>query len=240
MKRIITLFLSLLLLIPLYSQEDELDVALADGDFFFLDEDYQEAIFYYLKLAGTDRMNENLNYKIGLCYLHIPGEEHSAISFLEKAIENTTDKYKARSSAETKAPIHSYFYLARAYHINNELDKALDMYNQFKGLPEFEGNYNVSMVDDEISACEKAKIIQDIPISIKVENNTTKTTLYLCRNWHSTTGFLPQERSGEIGLNLKILLHKLNRMETSYLPVYLKMDKNFTWLKGMGITGISM
>ena len=170
MKRIIILFLSLLLLIPLYSQEDELDVAMEDGDFFFLDEDYQEAIFYYLKLVDTGRMNENLNYKIGLCYLNIPGEEHKAISFLEKAIENTTDKYKARSSAETKAPIHSYFYLARAYHINNELDKALDMYNQFKALPEFEGNYNVSMVDDEISACEKAKIIQDIPISIKVEN----------------------------------------------------------------------
>ncbi len=171
MKRCILLIFSIILYSPIYSQEqDDLDVALEDGDFFFLDEDYQEAIHYYLKLVDTDRMNENIQYKIGVCYLNIPGEEHNAIPFLEKAIQNTTGKYRERSADETRAPAHAYFYLARAYQYNNELDKALDMYNRFKALPEFEGNYNVSMVDTEISACEKAKIIQDLPISFDYQN----------------------------------------------------------------------
>jgi len=173
MKQFMLLIFSVILFFPVYSQEqDDLDAAVEDGDFFFLDEDYQEALFYYLKLVGTDRMNENIQYRIGQCYLNIPGEEHNAIPFLEKAIENTTGKYRERSSSseETSAPVHAYFFLARAYHYNNELDKALDMYNRFKALPEFEGNYNVGMVDNEISACEKAKIIQDIPISLEYQN----------------------------------------------------------------------
>jgi hypothetical protein len=184
MKRLYILFLSIFLVYPVFSQvEDDLDVALEDGDFFFLDEDYQEAIFYYLKLVDTDRMNENIQYKIGVCYLNIPGEEHNAIPFLEKAIQNTAGKYRERFSDETRAPAHAYFYLARAYHYNNELDKALDMYNRFKALPEFEGNYNVGMVDAEITACEKAKIIQDIPISLEYQDigdpvNTQRDNYY--------------------------------------------------------------
>lgn len=171
MRQLLVLILSIFLVFPVFSQEvEDLDVVLEDGDFFFLDEDYQEAIFYYLRLVDTDWMNENIQYKMGICYLNIPGEEYKAIPFLEKAIENTTGKYRERFSDETRAPAHAYFYLARAYQYNNELDKALDMYNRFKALPEFEGNYNVGMVDAEIEACEKAKIIQDIPISIDYQN----------------------------------------------------------------------
>lgn len=171
MRRILVLIFSFFLVFPVFSQEvEDLDVVLEDGDFFFLDGDYQEAIFYYLKLVDTDRINENIQYKIGVCYLNIPGEEYKAIPFLEKAITNITGKYRERFSDETRAPAHAYFYLARAYHYNNELDNALEMYNRFKALPEFEGNYNVSMVDAEIEACEKAKIIQDIPISIDYQN----------------------------------------------------------------------
>ncbi len=169
MKQWMLLIFFVILAFPVLPQaKEDLDVAIEDGDFFFLDEDYQEAIFYYLKLVETDRMNANIQYRIGQCYLNIPGEEHKAIPFLEKAIEKTTEKYRERSSSadETSAPLHALFFLARAYHYNNELDKALDMYNRFKAMPQFEGNYNVSMVDAEISACEKAKIIQDIPITI--------------------------------------------------------------------------
>ncbi|UCG28567.1 MAG: PD40 domain-containing protein [Bacteroidales bacterium] len=171
MKRYIFTLMPLLMMNLAYPQESQdLDLALADGDFFFLDEDYSEALFNYLKLIDTDFMNDNIKFKIGYCYLNILGEEYKAIPFLEEAVQNTTSKYKRRSSEETRAPLHAYFHLAQAYHINNELDKALETYNLFKELPEFEDNYNLTIVDNEIKACEKAKIIEDIPLNIRVQN----------------------------------------------------------------------
>ncbi|NOY37178.1 MAG: hypothetical protein GXO83_06345 [Chlorobi bacterium] len=137
---------------------------LNDGDFFFFAEDYQEALYNYLKLENTVYANANLWYKTGVCYLHIPGEEAKAIPYLKKAVKDMTDKYKKRSTKETKAPEYALFYLGNAYRINNQLDKALEIYQQFKDLPNFEDRFNVNIVDNEISACEKAKIIQDNPI----------------------------------------------------------------------------
>ncbi|HHJ09656.1 MAG TPA: tetratricopeptide repeat protein [Bacteroidetes bacterium] len=141
-----------------------------DGNYFFFREDYQEALFDYLKLIGTKYENANLYYKIGYCYIHTLGEETKAIPYLEKAIKDINPKYKKRSPKETKAPEHALFYLGNAYRMNNELDKALETYQKFKSLPDFDDKYNRNIVDNEIKACEKAKIIQDIPVQIEEHN----------------------------------------------------------------------
>jgi tetratricopeptide (TPR) repeat protein len=145
---------------------------LTDGNFFFSEEDYQEAIYYFIKLDGTSYMNANTEYKIGTCYLNIQGEEYKSIDYLEKASKNISASYKAKSLEETKAPLHTLFYLGQAYHINNELDKALETLTAFKNVPGFEKSYNQSIVDNEIQACEKAKIIGDIPIHLEITHLT--------------------------------------------------------------------
>ena len=139
----------------------------SEGEFFFLAEDYQEAIFYYLQLAEKFPDNANFNYKTGMTYLQIPGQEHFAIPYLEKAITSTSLKYKKRSYTETRAPHHAFFYLGNAYRYNNELDKALLTYDEFATSDEFEGNYNIAMVENEVKACERAKIIKDVPVNIR-------------------------------------------------------------------------
>jgi hypothetical protein len=201
MKRSFFLFIFFILIGPVYTQEDEnLDEALENGHFFFLAEDYTEAVFHLLKLKNTEYMNANINYKIGYCYLNIPGEEYQAISNLEEAIQNTTAKYKSRSISEEKAPLHAYFWLGRAYHINNELDKALETYNSFKELPEFEDNYNLDIINNQIKSCEKAKIIQDIPVKIREENlgeviNNASSNYHPVISWdESILAFMNEER----------------------------------------------
>lgn len=170
-KRYISVFLIITLFFQLYGQKPSTpEGILSDGDFFFFAEDYQEALYNYLKLENTSYDNANLQYKIGLCYLNIPGEEDKSVSHLEVAVKDMTDKYKKRSLKETKAPEYALFYLGNAYRITNQLDKALEAYQQFKELPDFEDRFNVSIVENEISACEKAKIIQDNPIKIETVN----------------------------------------------------------------------
>ncbi len=152
-----------------FSQESSVE-ALADGNFFFYREDYTEAVFHFLKLNETDQTNENIQYKIGICYLNIPGSEPLAIPYFEEAIKNTTPKYKKKSVKETKAPEYTYYYLGNAYRIHNELDKALEAYNNFKNVPDFESKFNLNVLENEIKSCEKAKIIKDIPIDAKLIN----------------------------------------------------------------------
>jgi tetratricopeptide (TPR) repeat protein len=151
-------------------QQTDLEGAMKDGDYFFFGEDYQEALYNYLKLVDTDYENANLDYKIGVCYLHIPGEEPKAIPFLEKASRDINPKYKKRSPKETQAPEYTLFYLGDAYRINNQLDKALEAYKRFLNLPDFDEKYNLRIVENAIKTCEKAKIIKDIPVQVEEKN----------------------------------------------------------------------
>lgn len=150
--------------------KSELKETFDEAEYFFLREDYSEALYFYLQLHKHQPDNASLNYKIGTCFLNIKGAEDKAIPFLEKAIKNTTINYKKRSFNEKRAPFHAYFYLGNAYRINNEIDKALEIYNKFINSPDFYGNYNERIVRDEIKSCERAKIIKDKPIEFSAKN----------------------------------------------------------------------
>ncbi len=58
----------------------------AEGYFLF-EEDHHLAVPIYLKLLEQDPGNANLNYKIGVCYLSIPGKKREAVSYLEEAVK---------------------------------------------------------------------------------------------------------------------------------------------------------
>lgn len=150
--------------------QSELREIFDDAQYFFNREEYSEALFYYLQLLQHEPNNANFNFKAGSCLLNIKGVEAKAIPYLEKAIKNTTVNYKERSFNEDRAPFHAYYFLGNAYRINNQIDKALDIYDQFINSPDFVGNYNLRIVKDEIKSCERAKIIKDNPIKYSIYN----------------------------------------------------------------------
>ena len=140
-----------------------------DGEEYFQAEDYKEALFYFLQLEQKGNINANIKYKIGVCYLNLPGDEAKSIPYFEEAIKHISLKYK-NSIEEKQAPLHAMFYLGNAYRINNQLSKALEIYDKFMNHPGYEGNYNLGIVSVEIKACERAKIIQDSPVNVKWTN----------------------------------------------------------------------
>jgi tetratricopeptide (TPR) repeat protein len=165
---IIIIALLFLFLPKFYAQETtDPEELFSEGEFFFLAEEYQEALYYYRQLLEIYPDNANFNFKAGMTYLQIPGQEHLAIPYMEKAIEQAYIKYKKRSYEESHAPHYTYYYLGNAYRINNELDKALNTYETFMDSEDFEGNYNLNIVETEVMACERAKIIQDVPINLQ-------------------------------------------------------------------------
>lgn len=173
MKYALVFIFSYLISLPIcQAQQTDKEELFKDAEYFFWSEDYQEALYYYLQLAKQDSGNANFNFKIGECYLNIPGKEPMGIPYFEKSIKNLTKKkeYKKKSFTERRAPLHALFYLGNAYRINNELDKALETYDRFISSPWYEGEYNITVVENEIESSERAKIIKDSPTNIRQHN----------------------------------------------------------------------
>jgi len=139
-----------------------------EGLYFLNRGDYKEAAFYFRKLVDKYPENSNYNFKLGECYMNMPGSEVLAVPCLENAVKEIVPKkkYNKKDFDGTSAPLYAWFYLGNVYRINNRLDDALKAYDVFINSPFYFGDYNQAIVENEIKACERAKIIQDNPLPV--------------------------------------------------------------------------
>ena len=122
-------------------------------------EDYEEALPLYLLLEKKEYRTANVFYKIGTCYLNTRGKKDKAIPYLETAAKNTSSVYD-NTLQESKAPLKALLMLGIAYRINNQPDKAI---NVFDILKDSIGNSNPEMqavVDLHIKRCENAIVFK--------------------------------------------------------------------------------
>ena len=140
---------------------------------FFLYGEYELANQLYLLLETPENMN--VKYKIGVCYLNIPGEKEKAIPYLEAAVRTANYNSKTKSFKENNAPLDAYFFLAKAYMINNELEKCLNTLATFKNLisqtKSRKGMVNQEFIEQQIQACNIAMKLTETPVAF------TKTLL---------------------------------------------------------------
>ena len=165
------IYFLLLITLPVFSQkEPDKKELLNNGMFFYEREDYKEAVYHFSRFYRIDKPNANIAYKIGDCYLNIYGQEARAIPYLEAAIEDVSADYNEFSLTETRAPLHAYYSLGKAYRMDNQIDKAIEIFYKFTKVPYFGAMYNEEMVEEEINVCKRAKILQDNPVNIKKIN----------------------------------------------------------------------
>lgn len=142
-----------------------------DAEYFFAQDDYSEALTSYLSLYKRGfKDNANINYRIGICYLHSNTEKDKAISYLERAVKKVNEKYSEGSIKEVNAPFDAYLYLGNALRINMQLDKAIEAYGKYTALAkkEKENAVNLSWAKNQIEACKRAKIAISKPGRIKI------------------------------------------------------------------------
>jgi len=136
----------------------EMKKIFAKAESYYLYEDYELANQLYLLLDTTD--NFNIKYKIGNCYLNIPGEKEKSISYLEPAVKTASYDSKTDSYKEKRAPLDSYFSLSKAYLINNQFEKALNTLQTFNKLARETtskgGMKNLNYIEQQIQACKNA------------------------------------------------------------------------------------
>ncbi len=170
MKTVLFFFIAIIFSYPIYSQEKEqvnLKETFLDAEYFYAQEAYADALYDYLELYNNGfKDNANINYRIGVCYLNIPGQKQKSIDYLLVALKNVSPKYKESSMKQEYAPIDAWLYLGNAYRVNNMLSKAIETYNKYKELagPGSESKY----ADQQIQACNTAIAFMDQPVKIRI------------------------------------------------------------------------
>ncbi|MBN1387268.1 MAG: PD40 domain-containing protein [Bacteroidales bacterium] len=172
MNRIlISLFLILIMNVDLLSQNLKKDQeTFLEAEYFLMFEDYTDALFYYLDLYETYPENYNLAYRIGICYLGIPGSKHLAIEYLEEATKNSEASYREGSLRQTTAPYTAWYFLGNAYRINYQFEKAKEAYKKYRETLLEDDTDNILFIDHQINVCDDAKSIMDNPVKFEEEN----------------------------------------------------------------------
>jgi hypothetical protein len=170
------LLLFILLLFPAVASSQtsqEVKEMFARAENLFLYGDYESANPLYLTIAAYLPDNLNVVYKIGDCYLNISGEKSKAIEFLEKAVKSSSYDAKSDQLNEKRAPLDAYFSLAKAYLVNNELEKALATLQAFEKLvgetKQKGGMKNAEFIKQQILACDNAIKLEATPIQFSKE-----------------------------------------------------------------------
>ena len=162
-----------LLFLPIFTaavsaqSSDEMKNIFAKAESYYLYEEYELANQLYLLLDTKD--NFNIKYKIGNCYLNIPGEKEKSIKYLEDAVKNASYDSNPESFKEKRAPIDVYFSLSKAYMINNQLENAMNTLQTFNKLvrettPK-KGMKNLDYIEQQIQACKNAIQFKDHPVT---------------------------------------------------------------------------
>ena len=173
------LILTFSLIAAIYScvtaQRSESEIALReyfiDAEFFLTQEFYLDALSDYLQVYKRGYQdNANINYRIGICYLNIPGQKDKSIQYFEKAKESVSTKYKESSLNEKNAPIDVYLYMGNAFRVNNKLSEAISSYQKYEELlPEDEVNLH-KYAEQQIEACNIANDFMSAPVKLDFIN----------------------------------------------------------------------
>jgi outer membrane protein OmpA-like peptidoglycan-associated protein len=173
MKQVFVLFLIIFSFAVIQAQksDEDLRVYFSDAEFFLTEEEYLDALYDYMELYNNGfNDNANINYRIGICYLNIPGQKDKSIPYLEKATENTKTNNRESEFREEKAPMDAYLYLGNAYRVNNDLDNAIELYEKYKGMLPSSDKASIGYVDQQIQACNAALKFMENPVELVKTN----------------------------------------------------------------------
>lgn len=125
-----------------------------EANFFYEAEDYEMALTLYANIYLVDEEYDEINFRIGKCYFNIPGEKKKSIPYFQKA----------KSTGYTEA----YFWLGRAYHIEEQFSQEKKNYQIYKRkedklIPDNE-------IEHYVDVARRAEIAITKPVFVKIEN----------------------------------------------------------------------
>ncbi|GEM_PF-1142609 len=207
----------------------KLEELFMDAESWFYFQDYKNSLPLYKQVHQAFPGHDNVNFKIGFCYLNIDGKKDQAIPYLKKAADNTTFNYNREAFYQRKAPVDAIFYLGNAYLVNNKIDSALQAYRRFKqkiegkrGILNNQRDFDFDYLEKQIQVCQRAKEAMADPVSYAARNvgmpvNTPlseynpvisgdgQMMVYTAEKKFYTGVFMSQKKDGEWGPPVNLL-----------------------------------
>lgn len=135
---------------------------------YILSEEYKEALPLFQMLINKGYDTPNIKYKIGECYLGIPGQKEKALSYLKEAAHSASSGY-SNNLSETDAPLHCYLLLGAAYRLHNDLDNAIAAFSTMRDSVKTDTSLQV-LLSWQIQRCENAKELLKAPLKFQKDS----------------------------------------------------------------------
>ncbi len=129
-----------------------------EGDYFFTELQFSNALEEYQKVYKLDTNNLELNFKIAQCYLY-SDSKYKCLSYFQKVYKNDS----------TYEPM-IHFYLGRAYQLNYKFEKAVSEYTIHKQRENKIPKKEFISLDKRIVECKNGIRFMNLESNISVEN----------------------------------------------------------------------
>lgn len=156
----VNLLLGSILLCPffIFSQmkNDKLNEKLAKADELFDHKNYLMAIPIYKELLKKEPDNKYIKPRLAVCYLNTNQNRSEPIKLLEELTK------------EEKTDIENWYYLGLAYHLNEQIDKAIEAFNKYISLKPKKSD--IEKAKKKIEECKNAKKLMMTPVNVSFQN----------------------------------------------------------------------
>jgi len=125
---------------------------------------FEKALQIYRKILERNIKSPRLNFFVGYCYLNTDYGLEQAIEYLKNASSLVPEK----NSEAT--PIEAYYYLAKAYHLNNEFQLAVEIINKLMPLIPQNNKPFIKLTERLKEFCENALMLSQTNAGIEVDN----------------------------------------------------------------------
>jgi len=122
----------------------------------YKNQNYVLALPMYKELVKREPDDIDYNYRLAYCYMHTTIEKTAALPYLEKIAKNP------------KAPVDTWFWLGKAYHLSNKFSDAVNAYSKYKEL--IKNKEEADKADHFIEQCGNAQELMKHPINITFTN----------------------------------------------------------------------
>ena len=109
----------------------------------FTKKDYVAATPLFSQLLSTYPKDANYNFKYGVCILYTNKDRNKCLKYLQLAAKNP------------KTTNDVFYFLGKAYHLNQRFDEAIDAYTNYKKRASA-GELRTRNIDGEITRCKKS------------------------------------------------------------------------------------
>lgn len=138
-----------------------------DAEYYFLYEEFKDAVPLYLEILSAYPDNANISYRIGVCYLNIPNEKHKSVPFFQNAIKKVSPSYKEGYFTEYNAPRDVFLQYGIALRIQGDFEKALLVFETYRSMLSEQDANEFKELDKQIQYISFAKEMKANPVQVK-------------------------------------------------------------------------